>query len=63
MTNHIWNKQVRELECTFKVWGSAIYRRKVPSVEDGNRGISGRLPYMSWNARGGGSRRFGQHGL
>ena len=60
MTNHVHNKQVRELKCTFKMWGSAIRRRKVPSMGDGNGGISGRVPYMSWDARGGGGRGFGR---
>ena len=60
MTNHICNKQVRELKCTFEMWGSAIRRRKVPSMGDGDRGISGRAPYMSRDVRGGGGRGFGR---
>ena len=53
MTNHVHNKQVRELKCAFKMWGSAIHRREIPSMGDGNGGISGRAPYMSQNVRGG----------
>ena len=58
MTNQLHNQRVRELKCTFNTWGSAIHRRKVPSMEDGDGGIGGRLPYTLWDARGGGGRRF-----
>ena len=63
MTNHMRNKRVRELECAFKTWDSAIHRRKVLSMGDDNGGISGRAPYTSRDVRGGSGRGFGRQGL